>query len=201
MIATLSRDASKESRAGSIRALWKALAVFSRLTLTPSDSKRFETVSMSVTGPLTTWWVPLSPEMLSPTPDDTAFSSRTAAATCAAGANTAAMAPSSMFDISSPRVQANCVPSSRLNTPAVCAAASSPMLCPITTLGRMPTLAHSAVNAHSSAYSAGCSHAVSVSSPCPPARPNITFSREAPRISRTTSSQRFSTARTTGSRS
>ena len=44
---------------------------------------------------------------------------------------------------------ANRSPSSSVSTPAACAAASSPSPCPTTTLGAIPTLAHSAVSAHS----------------------------------------------------
>ena len=89
--------------------------------------------------------------MLSPTPDDAAFMASTVDATCSGGANTAAMPPSSMRDINAPRAAAKRIPSSRENTPAACDAASSPMLCPITTSGRTSRLAHSAVSAHSSA--------------------------------------------------
>ena len=139
------------SRAGSTRALWNARAVFNRLTRTPSDSKRFEMVSISATGPLTTWWPPLSAEMLSPTPADDSFSSSTVDDTRAGVAKTAAIAPGSVSDSRVPRAAANRIPSSRLNTPAACAAASSPTLCPNTTLGRTPTLDQSAVSAHSRA--------------------------------------------------
>ena len=113
---------------GSTRALWNAFLVFRRRTRIPFASKFPEMVSISFTGPLTTWWVPLSPEMLSPIPADAALCACTAAATRAEGANTAAIAPSAIPDISAPRAQAKRMPSSRLNTPAACAAASSPTL-------------------------------------------------------------------------
>ena len=61
------------------------------------------------------------------------------------------MAPGLVPDSREPRAAANLIPSSRLNTPAACAAANSPTLCPITTLGRTPAQAQSAVSAHSRA--------------------------------------------------
>ena len=108
-------------------------------------------LSMSATVPLTTWWLPLSPEILSPTPPEDALASSTADATRSGGAKTAAMAPGSVSDMRVPRVAANRMPSSRLYTPAARAAASSPTLCPTTTSGRTPTLSQSAVSALSSA--------------------------------------------------
>ena len=89
--------------------------------------------------------------MLRPAPEEAAFTASTAGATLSAGAKTAAMPPSAIRDISRPRTAANRIPSSRLKTPAVCDAASSPMLCPTTTSGRTPMLDQSAVRAHSSA--------------------------------------------------
>ena len=150
-MATPSRDASRSSRIGSASALWNAFAVLRRTTRTLSESKRSESAWMPSAGPLTTWWVPLSPEMLTGTPEDAALKASTSAATLSGGANTAAMAPAFMPDISDPRAHAKRIPSSRLNTPAACAAAISPTLWPSTTSGRTPTLDQSAVSAHSSA--------------------------------------------------
>ena len=106
---------------------------------------------MSAAGPLTTMWAPLSPATLRPTPSDAAFSASTSAFTRSEGAKIAPIAPCSVPDSRVPRAAANRIPSSRLNTPAACAAAISPTLWPNTTLGRTPTLAQSAVRAHSSA--------------------------------------------------
>ena len=150
-ISTPSSAASSPSRTGSTRALWNALVVFSRRTRISRDSNRAETASMSATGPLMTLWAPLSAAMLRPAPSQAALCAATASATASAGAKTAAMPPPAMPDSRSPRAAAKRIPSSRLNTPAACAAAISPTLCPTTTAGRTPTLAQSAVRAHSSA--------------------------------------------------
>ena len=146
-----SRAASSAGSAGSTSALWNARVVFSRRTRTPSSSRRRETPSMPAAGPLTTWWAPLSAEMFTGGPEDLSFQAATAAATRSAGAKAAAMAPGGVADSRAPRASANRIPSSSGNTPAACAAAISPTLCPITTSGRIPTLAQSAVSAHSSA--------------------------------------------------
>ena len=135
--------------------------------------------------------------MLSPTPVEAAFSSSRADSTCDTSAKMAAMAPPpGSVAVSSPLAEANRTPSSMLNTPAACAAASSPRLCPSTTLGVIPTLFQRAVSAHSMAKMAGCVHSWSDKSP---ARPNITSSNEVPRASRSTASHWSRTARTTGS--
>ena len=89
--------------------------------------------------------------MFTGNPDDVSFQPATAAATRSAGAKAAAMAPGAVPDSNVPRAAANRIPVSSENTPAVRAAAISPTLCPITTAGRIPTLAQSAVSAHSSA--------------------------------------------------
>ena len=90
--------------------------------------------------------------MLRPGPSDPAFCAATASATRFGGAKIAAIAPSpGSAPIRLPRAAAKRSPSSKPNTPAVCAAAISPRLCPSTTSGRMPTLSQSAASAHSSA--------------------------------------------------
>ena len=85
-------------------------------------------------------------------PSDEALCASSAAATRAGGAKTAAIAPApGSAPISEPRAAAKRSPSSKAKTPAVCAAAISPRLCPSTTSGRMPTLSQSAASAHSKA--------------------------------------------------
>ena len=120
--------------------------------------------------------------------------------TSAASPCTATMAPpAGSACIRRPRAAIRRAPSSRLNTPATTAAANSPTLWPITTVGSMPQLRQVAASATSMANSAGC--VKPVWSRLPPVSSNITSRSGLPSKGSSTAAQRSIVARNTGSAS
>ncbi len=132
---------------------WNAWLVRSRFTRRPRPLKCAATASTSVSSPDTTVAVgPLTAAMSTAAPNPT---------TSASVARRETISPSARADcISRPRAATRVAASGSENTPATCAAASSPMEWPSRKSGRTPQCSSSRKSATSTANSAGWVYSV-----------------------------------------
>ncbi len=122
--------------------------------------------------------------------------------TSSAGADTAAMPPGVLTAcISRARAATRVTASGRSKRPATAAATTSPMLCPMSTLGRTPQDIHSLASAYSRVNRAGWVYSVRSIASGSAAVPSTSSATERPRCGANSSSHRSTCSRKTGKRS
>jgi len=187
---------SKRATIGSIIREWKACEVCSRWWWTPRASSSAANASTASPVPPTTVSAgPLTVQRSS--------SAGRTARTSLSGSETESMAPAGISCISAPRTATRRSASSSDITPARQAAAYSPMLWPAKPSGSSPQCIHSLASAYSTAKRAGWASAVCRSraeaSSSSPAGGWRMPRRSSPRWGRSSSQQRSSSSRKTGS--